>query len=779
MKRLFVIIAVCLCALMKVSAYNSTYNVNVGDQFTVYTTYHNYTYAILWDYDYSVVEPVSYIGSASTSVTFRAIAASPSSGSIIQAVSYYYKNGTTSSGTNKAVDNWKVYVTDPGPTGVTVSPTNLSLDVGDQGYVYATVTPSTSNQTVTWSTSDRSVVSVNSLGHFLAEGPGEAYITATTVNGKSASCYVYVRDPGPTGIDVSPTSLTLDVGGGQWLSASVYPSSADQTVYWETGDRYVATVTSGGYVEATGPGDTYITASTVNGHVARCSVHVNPVEPTSISVSPQRMDVAIGETRSLTYSLLPSNASSTVTWSCTPQGIATVNSSTGAVTGKAGGTATVTATTANSLSASCEVTVYKAQPTQIKLSKTTATMLVGDSERLTYSVEPSYAIYTVTWASTRDDVVQVSQTGQVTAVGSGTATVTVTTDNGKSSSCTVTVPPQPQAVVLSDESLSIIMGRTAKLTYTLQPANARARSVVWQSSNPQVCSVTQDGSLSALRPGEATITATTDNGCSASCSVTVPMPLYQLFVWHKNGEKDGYFSTDHPEFSLEGDAVRFRTDRLTIDIPRDDLDRFTLEQVLPEHPTAITMPHSLLVGYKRSARIPYALTPADAQTSLTWFNSTPDVATVSADGLVSALQPGETTLKVQTGNGLRAECMITVPVPRYRLVVWTADGGKTAYDFANKPEITISGTIFTVASQAKTLKYEATDIRKFTLEDASIATTGDVNGDSTVDVADIATVISVMAGTVGSGFATSADVNGDGTVDVADIATIISIMAGK
>jgi len=60
---------------------------------------------------------------------------------------------------------------------------------------------------------------------------------------------------------------------------------------------------------------------------------------------------------------------------------------------------------------------------------------------------------------------------------------------------------------------------------------------------------------------------------------------------------------------------------------------------------------------------------------------------------------------------------------------------------------------------------------------------GDVNGDGTVDVADIATVISVMASTVGSGSATAtataADVNGDGTVDVADIATIIAIMAGK
>ena len=57
---------------------------------------------------------------------------------------------------------------------------------------------------------------------------------------------------------------------------------------------------------------------------------------------------------------------------------------------------------------------------------------------------------------------------------------------------------------------------------------------------------------------------------------------------------------------------------------------------------------------------------------------------------------------------------------------------------------------------------------------------GDVNGDGTVNVADIATVIDVMAGVVTDPVsARNADVNGDGNVDVADIATIISIMAGE
>ena len=71
--------------------------------------------------------------------------------------------------------------------------------------------------------------------------------------------------------------------------------------------------------------------------------------------------------------------------------------------------------------------------------------------------------------------------------------------------------------------------------------------------------------------------------------------------------------------------------------------------------------------------------------------------------------------------------------------------------------------------------YDAAGSRVFTF-DGSV--TGDANGDGTVDVADIATVISVMADGSAGDSPASADVNGDGTVDVADIASIISIMAG-
>ena len=110
--RILFVLTLLLGGLVNIFAYNRTFDLNVGDEFTVYTTHHTYTNAVLWSYDYKIVQPVSYIGSKTTSVTFRCVAPSPSVGSVIQATTYYQRNNSSSSGTNKDVDNWKVNVRD-------------------------------------------------------------------------------------------------------------------------------------------------------------------------------------------------------------------------------------------------------------------------------------------------------------------------------------------------------------------------------------------------------------------------------------------------------------------------------------------------------------------------------------------------------------------------------------------------------------------------------------------------------------------------------------------
>ena len=282
------------------------------------------------------------------------------------------------------------------------------------------------------------------------------------------------------------------------------------------------------------------------------------------------------------------------------------------------------------------------------------------------------------------------------------------------------VAPEPKVITLTPAKLELFWGRTAKLTYAFTPADAETMSLVWESSDPEVVIVNQEGVVRALRPGHATITLTARNGVVGKCELTVPDPLYQLFVWSKSGLKTGYLSTDEPHFNIVGDIVRFSTKRLSMDIHRDTLDKFTLEQVLAEHPKRITLSEKKSVALGATVQLKAVLTPADAETSLTWVNDNPEVVNVTQDGHVTALQVGEANLMVQTSNGLRAGIHITVPEPCLRFYVWMRNGEVHGYDLEEKPEVKLGEEVFMLTSSRQTVQYQAADILRFTLQDAVI-----------------------------------------------------------
>lgn len=179
------------------------------------------------------------------------------------------------------------------PTGVTVSPTSLELNVGESATLTATVSPSNAtNKTVTWSSSAASVATVDSDGKVVAVAPGSAVITATTVNGKTATCNVTVEgDIMPTGISISPSSLTLSVGQTGTLTATITPSNAtNKTVNWSSSSSSVATVSSSGVVTAKAVGTTNITATTANGKRAFATVTVTSSAASRIELSVRRAD---------------------------------------------------------------------------------------------------------------------------------------------------------------------------------------------------------------------------------------------------------------------------------------------------------------------------------------------------------------------------------------------------------------------------------------------------------------------------------------------------------
>lgn len=163
--------------------------------------------------------------------------------------------------------------------------------------------------------------------------------------------------------------------------------------------------------------------------------------------------------------------------------------------------------------------------TEVILNKTTALLLVGDTETLTATVNPSDAINKkVTWSSSNIAVATVSPSGVVTAKGPGSATITVTTtEGGKTAICTVTVQPIRVTDVTMDKTTApLSLGNTGILTATITPANATDKSVTWSSSDATIVSVSSAGAVKGLKSGKATITVTTTDGSkTATCIITV------------------------------------------------------------------------------------------------------------------------------------------------------------------------------------------------------------------------------------------------------------------
>ena len=189
-------------------------------------------------------------------------------------------DGGTLTGNVIGTVNYKV-------TGVSLDKTTLNLNPGKEGTLTATITPdNATNQNVTWKSSDTKVATVDN-GLVTAVAEGTATITVTTADGgKTATCEVTVTQPAKTpvtSVTLDKTSLTLDVGGSDTLTATVKPDNATtKTVTWSTSNENVATVDQNGNVKAVGAGTATVTAaaSDGSGKTATCEVTVNsPVLP--------------------------------------------------------------------------------------------------------------------------------------------------------------------------------------------------------------------------------------------------------------------------------------------------------------------------------------------------------------------------------------------------------------------------------------------------------------------------------------------------------------------
>ena len=253
--------------------------------------------------------------------------------------------------------------TDDYPTTIAVSSISLdkstiTLQVGGTSTLVATVLPeNATDKSVTWSSSNTSVATVDANGKVTAVGKGTATITAK-VGDKTATCTVTVTVP-VTGVSLDKTTMTLSgINSTGKLTATITPSNASNTnVTWSSSNTAVATV-SNGTVTAKGAGTATITVTTADGSkTATCTVTVT-IPVTSISLNKTTLSLTIGASETLTATIAPTTATNkNVTWSSSNTAVATVDAN-GKVSAVSAGSATITVTTVDgSKKATCTVTV--------------------------------------------------------------------------------------------------------------------------------------------------------------------------------------------------------------------------------------------------------------------------------------------------------------------------------------------------------------------------------------------------------------------------------------
>ncbi|MCH5239615.1 MAG: Ig-like domain-containing protein [Muribaculaceae bacterium] len=473
----------------------------------------------------------------------------------------------------------------------------LTLKIGAAQQLTASVYPTnTTDQTITWTTSDSSVVSVKE-GLVTAVGVGTATITAQN-GSQTAACTIIVEPILAEQVILGLSSITINVNGTQSLQAGVLPANTtDPVLTWTSLNPEIATVTNG-IVKGVSPGTTVITVAC---GAANASCAVTVLQPaTSITLNETKLNLFVGDLYDLIETVLPANTTDVVVWASSNENVALVDNN-GIITALKAGHSIITATCGTQI-ASCEVTVSDIPASSVSLDFTALTLKKGQSQQLSATVLPANTTNPiVTWTSSNTTVATVSQDGKITALQAGTSTITATCGDVYGS-CEVTVEEAtPEEIILNYNLYTLKVEEKIQLQI-VNPANVAATDVTWTSSASKVAEVSSTGEVTAVAVGEATITATY-KGISATCTITV--------------------------IATEAETITLNYTELTLNKNEE------YQLVATVYPSTVT------------------------DSTVKWISSNPEVATVDQDGIVKALSSGSTSISAVCGNAY-AICVVTV-----------------------------------------------------------------------------------------------------------------------
>ena len=422
-------------------------------------------------------------------------------------------------------------------SSVAVSPESVEIAEGESTMLTAKISPAAAaGRTVTWSSSDKAVATVDGSGNVQGIKAGTATITATA-EGKSGKCAVTVSSK-VTSFSLSETKLDLTEGGNASIKAIITPEkAAGLEVEWSTSNPKVAVVTNG-IIAAISAGEAVITATLKDypEFKATCSVTVTSSELKATAMhfadkystgdsyaASIRIDEP-GQILELVFE--PADATNKqVNWTSENTDVLTVDEF-GAITPLDLGTSKVTAVQKSSgLMASISVTVTDVPLESISIKGWSATPVEVNSGA---SVEIECEVLPAS-ARKKDWILEVDKSDLAKVNGHKVeflpkaGYVTVTAKCVANPSIKAAQIYKVTVAIDLPAKTSIALGDTKKLTPPHTPETASSNELEWASSDDKIIKVDADGTLTAVSKGEATVSVKYKEfpAVEASCIVTV------------------------------------------------------------------------------------------------------------------------------------------------------------------------------------------------------------------------------------------------------------------
>ncbi len=486
----------------------------------------------------------------------------------------------------------------------------------------------------TWSSGSTSIATiVASTGALTGISAGSATITYTAPTSckRTGSITVYANPATITG------TTSLCEGGG---TTNLYNSTTGGT--WSSSNTALATVSSSGLVTGIRRGTltiTYTVSST--GCYTTTSVIVNPLP--SVITGPS----AVCASGTVAFS----DSVSGGTWSSSNSAIASVNGTTGDVSGVSAGSTDITYFLGTGCIATKNITV---NPLPAAIGGTTSVCEGGSTTNL------SDATAGGTWSSANTTIASIDATGTVTGLNAGTTNISyILSATGCGVWTAVTVNPLPPA----------ISGPAAVCVNSAITLSNSSAGGSWSSGTTSVATISATGSLTGIANGTTTITYTLPTGCIATKTVTVnplpaaisgtPVVCAGLTTTFSDATASGTWSTANSSIaSVNSSGIITGVAAGTTDITYQLGTGCQVTRSVTVNP----LPGAISGAYNVCQS--FTTVFANVTTGGTWSSGNTSIASISASGLVTGVAVGTTVITYTLGTGCLQTQAITVdPLP--------------------------------------------------------------------------------------------------------------------